>query len=378
MLTLAACATPAPVAAPEPGSLIPVSLADQPGWTSDDAAAALAGFRAGCASLQGAPGQTFLGGQGIAAAQGGRAAQWLGVCAAAARLPPGDQVAARSFFETAFNAYRIAGDASFTGYYDPEFPASVARSSAFPVPVYGRPLDLAMGPPPADPRMPRAVGRYAGGVLVPYFTRAQIMDGAMGAAARPLAWLQNPVDLLVLQIQGSGRLRLPDGRLLRLAFDGKNGRPYTPVGRVLIAQGALAPDQVSLQSIRDWLLAHPAQAPGVIARNESFVFFRLIADPAAAQAGPVGAMGVALTPGRSAAVDRAFLPLGAPVFADTIDPQDGSPWQHLLVAQDLGSAVGGAARADIFFGSGADAQSRAGRLHAGGSMTLLLPKPAPP
>ena len=175
-------------------------------------------------------------------------------------------------------------------------------------------------------------------------------------------------------MQGAARLSLAEGGTLRLAFDGRNGRPYTPIGRVLTEQGAIPPDQVSMQSIRAWLDAHPAQARAVMDRNESYVFFRAVSDTDPTL-GPIGAMGVALTAGRSAAVDRGFVPLGGPVFVDSTVP-DGRVWQHLVLAQDLGSAIVGQARLDVFLGSGEAAGAWAGRMHQAGRLWLLLPAAA--
>ncbi len=196
----------------------------------------------------------------------------------------------------------------------------------------------------------------------------------MGAAARPLVWLASPIDLFFLQIQGAGRVRLADGTLVRLGYDGKNGRPYTPIGRLLVARHALAPEAVSMQSIRAWLAANPAQANAVMNSNEDYVFFRVLPD-ASPQSGPPGALGVPLQAGRSAAVDRHAIPLGAPVFLDTTDPMTGAPWRRLLLAQDVGSDIVGAARTDVFFGTGDAAEAAAGRMHAAGVDYVLLPRP---
>jgi membrane-bound lytic murein transglycosylase A len=217
-----------------------------------------------------------------------------------------------------------------------------------------------------------SLGRLDGASVVPYWTRSEIEAGAMGTEAKPIAYLADPVDLFFAQIQGSALVQLREGGLLHLVFDGRNGRPYTPIGRILIAQGALKPDQVSLQTIRAWLGAHPAQAKAVMDGNESYIFFRDAGDDNA-EVGPPGALGVDLTPGRSAAVDKTFLPLGMPLFVDSTVP-DGRAWRHLVLAQDLGSAIEGPARVDIYLGSGTQAADWAGKMQQPGTIWLLLPK----
>jgi len=217
------------------------------------------------------------------------------------------------------------------------------------------------------------LGRRANGVFVPYYSRAEIEAGAARDQTRVLLWLASPVDLFFAQIQGAALVRLADGDLVRLAFDARNGRAYTPIGKILAEQGEIPPDQVSMQSVRAWLDAHPDRAPAVMDRNESYVFFRFAGDADTAF-GPPGALGVYLTAGRSAAVDKRYLPLAAPIFVDSTIP-DGRLWRHLVLAQDLGSAIEGPARLDIFFGTGAPAAAWAGSMRQGGTVYLLLPRP---
>ena len=171
-----------------------------------------------------------------------------------------------------------------------------------------------------------------------------------------LAWLADLADAFFLQIQGSGRIRLPDGEVMRVGYAGKNGRPYVSIGRLLVDRGEMTLPEVSMQSIRAWLASHPDQAAGLMRQNPSYVFFREFFDVAADQ-GPIGALGVPLTPGRSLAVDRRFVPLGSPVFIDTTDPVDGLAMRRLMLAQDTGGAIRGALRGDVFFGWGPDALS---------------------
>ncbi len=211
------------------------------------------------------------------------------------------------------------------------------------------------------------------GTLIPYFDRSEIEHGALSGKRAELLYLADPVDAFFLQIQGSGRVTLPTGAVVRVTYSGQNGRPYVPIGRVLSASGDIAPADVSMQSIRAWLNAHPDRAASVMDQNPSYVFFRELpnSDP---NEGPPGALGAALTPGRSIAVDRAFIPLGAPVWIATTDPLDGSALERLMVAQDLGGAIRGPVRADLFFGWDAAAAERAGKMRQTGREFVLLPK----
>jgi membrane-bound lytic murein transglycosylase A len=358
------------LAAPAQPRLANAAFRQMPGWAADHVDELMPALRLQCRRFALLPVDTALGGEGLAQRYGGRAGQWADACAALRALPEGADL--HRFFETWFAPYRVGGDALVTGYFEPVIPGALAQGGRYQVPVLARPADLVQGGP-ADAQGRPGLGRLVDGHVVPYFSRAEIEAGALGGAARPIAWLESPVDLLFAQIQGSARVQLAEGGVLRLAFDGRNGRPYTPVGRVLEQMGAMTPDQVTMQSIRAWLEAHPAQAKAVMDRNESYVFFKVGAadDPSL---GPVGAMGVALTPGRSAAVDRAFLPLGSPMFVDSSLP-DGRAWRHLVLAQDLGSAISGRARVDVFWGVGPAAASWAGRMRQAGEVWLLLPRP---
>ena len=361
---------------PAQDALQPVAFAKVPGWQADTLAQTLPALRAGCRRLAQLPVDTDVGGAGLAAQAGGKAGQWAQPCLAANALTPGDEPSARRFYETWFQPYRINAPALFTGYYEPEVRGALSQGGAYQTPLLARPADLVQSPSLSDdPHGPPVVGRLQSGRLVPYWTRAEIVAGRIGPAARPLFWLADPIDLFFLQLQGAGRIRMPDGAVVRVAYDGKNGRPYTPIGRVLVAQHALAPEAVTMQSIRAWLTAHPAQAPGVMNANEDYVFFRALTGDDTGM-GPPGALGVKLSAGRSAAVDRHSIPLGAPIFADTLDPLSGKPWQRLLLAQDTGSDITGAARTDIFFGAGDLAEQEAGRLHAAGTEFVLLPRVA--
>jgi len=362
-------------ALPEPLVLESVRFDQIPGWRADRLEASISGIRAECHRLALLPPDAALGGKGLSAQYGGKAGQWAATCAAALQLTANDLAGIRSFYESRFQPYRVQAAGLFTGYYEPEVEGALSQGQGFTVPLLARPAGLVQMPAPAhDPGAPHEVGRLSGGKLVPYWTRAEIEAGAIGSAARPLLWLRRAADLFFLQVQGSGRVRLPDGSVIRVGYDGKNGRTYTPIGGVLVAANALAPADVSMQTIKAWLAAHPAEAKAVMDRNEDYVFFRLL-QKTDSSLGPPGALGVDLAAERSVAVDPHYLPLAAPVFLDTKDPLTGAGWQHLALAQDFGTDIIGPARADIFFGFGALAEQEAGHMHQPGTLYLLLPRP---
>ena len=367
---VAGCVAPPP----QNAGLVEVGFDQLPGWQADHVEEAWPALVLECRRLALLPVDTALGGRGLTQTYGGRAGVWLPVCQAARAVDSGDAGAIRRFFEASFQPYRVAQPGLFTGYYEPEVEGALVQGGAYQTPVLARPTDLVQAPAPDDPHGAPRVGRVEGGALVPYWTRADIMAGR-ATAARPLLWLADPVDLFFLQVQGSGRVRLPDGALVRLGYDGKNGRPYTPIGRVLEQQQALASDAVTMQSVRGWLTSHPGQAAAVMDRNEDYVFFRVLGG-AVDRLGPPGALGVELLPGRTAAVDRAAVPLGTPIFLDTTDPVTGQAWRRLLLAQDVGSDIVGAWRADVFLGAGALAERQAGEMHQAGVEYVLVPRPS--
>jgi membrane-bound lytic murein transglycosylase A len=375
--SLCACTQLQPAATTPPATLTlaAVEFSNIPGWQTDNVAAVLQSLKSQCRRFAHMPAETMLGGEGLAATYGGRAGQWGATCRAAADLRQGDDAAVRAFLSQRFQPYRIDTPALVTGYFEPEVLGSLRPAPGFNTPLLARPADLVQTPPAAsDPLAAPVIGRRDAGHIVPYWTRADIEAGALGKDARPLFWLRSAADLFFLQVQGSGRIRLPDGSVLRVTYDGRNGRPYTPIGRILVADNALAPADVSMQTIRAWLDAHPDRAKQVMDRNEDFVFFRLVRNPDS-DFGPPGALGVDLAPGRSAAVDRHFIPLGAPLFVDTTDPVSHAAWRRLVLAQDIGTDIVGPARVDLFLGSGVVAEQTAGLMRQAGTEYLFLPRP---
>ena len=362
-------------------TLAPVAFSALPGWRDDHLAEALPAFALGCQQLALSPPDQTLGGSGTAATLGGQAGLWTSVCAAARAVPPGDEAAARAFFEGHLQAYAVGNNGQtqglFTGYYEPQIDGSRSRSGRYQTALLSRPVDLVqadLGTFADDLKGRRISGRVENGALVPYYSRAEIEGGALARRRLDLLYVADPIDAFVLQIQGSGRIQLPNGRVARVTYDGQNGRTYVAIGKVLSDRGDIPPDQVSMQSIRAWLNAHPDQAAQMMDQNPSFVFFREISNIPADE-GPPGAMGVPLTPERSIAVDRGFLPLGAPVWIDTTDPVTKQPLRRLMIAQDLGGAIKGPVRADVFWGWGSDAENKAGLMRQQGTDYVLLPKP---
>jgi len=354
-------------------ALQPVAFDEIPGWRADDVSAALPALIRSCGRLNGQPENRPVGpGGGLA----GTVADWQPVCGALARVPTGDDAALRRALEELFTPFRTLGDGkdhgTFTGYYEAELDGALFPGAGYDVPLYGRPDDLItvnLGRFRADLAGERIVGRVAEGELVPYYTRAEIDAGALDGRNLELLWASDPVDVFFLHVQGSGRVRLPDGGTRRIGFAATNGLDFYAIGRALLEEGDISRGQASMQAIRDWLRGHPARAAEVMRRNARYVFFRWIDGD-----GPIGSQGVALTPGRSLAVDPAFLPLGVPVFLDTAWPGSDRPLRRLMVAQDTGGAIKGPIRGDVFWGTGEEALAQAGRMKQDGRLYLLLPK----
>ena len=322
--------------------------------TEAGAARALVAFRSTCPSLQR---RTDISGLT-------RGGDWQPACAAATAVRQGE---ARAFFAQYFEAVQVGdGKAFATGYYEPEIAGSRDRRPGYDVPVYARPNDLVevdLGLFSDTLKGRRIRGHVVGQNFVPFDDRTAIEQGSLNGRAPIIAWAADAIDLFFLQVQGSGRLRLPDGGVMRIGYDSQNGRDYTGIGALMKKRGLLAPGQSSLQGLSGWLHDHPAEGVGIMRENKSYVFFREQSGPA------LGALGLPVTGGVSAAADPHFIPLGAPVLL-SMDRTDAS---RLWVAQDTGGAIKGANRIDTFWGAGADAEATAGGMAARGTAFLLLP-----
>ena len=358
-------ATVPPAAAPFSRVLQPANWTDLPGWKEDDLAAAWPAFMASC--------------RGVASRPHG--ASWKRVCDLARTADGKAGNDPRRFFETQLKPYAIqAADGNagglVTGYYEPLLRGSRTRTKGFEQPVRGVPEDLltidlsALFPELKDKRVR---GRLEGNKVVPYWSRAEIAARGDRLPSRTLLYVDDAVELFFLQVQGSGRVSLPDGTLARLNYADQNGYPYQSIGRVLVDRGELKLEEASMQGIQAWARANPGRLQELLNANPSYVFFREVPN---SKEGPVGALGVPLTAERSIAVDPRSVPLGAPVFLATTRPNSSKPLNRLVLAQDTGGAIKGAVRADFFWGFGKEAGEQAGRMKQSGRMWVLLPPEA--
>jgi len=395
-LSLVACATappanppvagsapPAPASVPMPPAPAPVASVPAvpltlryervpfdslPGWREDDAAAALQAFLAGCVALKNKP-------------------DWQSVCERALAPPLRGPGAARQFFESQFEPWRVAYDDEtgrrsetglITGYYEPVLRGARKPGGGYNTPLYGVPDDLlTIELSDLYPQLKgeRVRGRVQGRKVVPYPERA-VIDTNPALRGKELVWVDDPLDAFLLQVQGSGRVQLPDGQVIRVAYGDQNGQPYKAIARYLVQKGELTVEQATVPGLRQWLAAHPQRLQEVLNSNPSVVFFReeKLVD---ARLGPKGALGVPLTAGRSVAIDPRNLPLGAPLFLATREPGGGAALQRLVMAQDTGGAIRGVVRADLFWGLGTQAGERAGNMREPGRLWLLWPKGQP-
>jgi membrane-bound lytic murein transglycosylase A len=372
---------PAPIG-PAPGfELRVINFTQLEGWRNGNYEPALQAFRRSCAALLNRAADASLGGAGYA----GTVVDWEPACRQAAATQPSTADGVRAFFEAAFVPYRIVqADAKglFTGYYEPELSGSRIRHGPYQTPLYGVPPDLVRNDMGIfrDTMIGRMMMRMMEmGMMmrfVPYPDRAEIERD--GVPATPLFYVDDPVAAFFLQIQGSGRVMLDDGTWVRAAYAAQNGQPYTPIGAILLERGELTREEISAQSIRDWLIAHPQEAREVMNANASYVFFteQPLGDP---KLGAIGAEGVPLTPEASLAVDRSVHALGVPIWleGEAPDPDPAKPdrpLNSLVIAQDTGGAIKGVVRGDLYWGYGAAAGAIAGRMKHQGRMSVLLPR----
>jgi len=352
---------PAPPSAPAVSDAVEAGVRPGPAVSAlpidpTRAGAALAAFRTSCAALLKREDRSGL----------TRNADWKPACDAANGWPQGQAV---GFFDRYFETARIGEGKLFaTGYFEPEIQGSQQPRLGYDIPIYGLPDDLVtadLGQFAPDLKGRTIRGRVQNGKLVPYPDRGAIEDGAVRGKAPVIGYAADPIAFFFLQIQGSGRVRLPDGQVMRIGYAGQNGQPYTGIGRWMIDHGLITRDQGSMQGIVAWLKAHPDQADMVMRQDRSYVFFKTLTGP-----GPIGAMGVPVTAHVSVAADPAFTPLGAPVWLSA----DRTDAAGLWVAQDTGGAIKGPNRFDTFWGAGDEAARIAGGMSARGLAWLLLPK----
>ncbi len=349
---------PPPIVKVEP--LLPVGWNQIDGWVLDRPTAAFKAFQKSCRVI-------------------GKRKQWQQVCSEAGALTPVDDLTTREYFERYFQPYQVrnedgSSEGLITGYYGPELLGSRVQTNEYKYPLYSQPdnmliIDL-------DDLYPelgkyRLRGRIIGNRVVPFYDRAEIDNGGNPLFGQELFWVKDPVDLFFLHIQGSGRIRLPDGERVMVNYANQNGHPYRSIGKLLLDRKAMTRDQMSMQNIRRWVKENPEAGQRLLAENPSYVFFRELS---AEFTSPPGALGVPLTALRSLAVDPHTIPLGAPVFLSTTFPGSNDPLQQLMVAQDTGGAIKGQVRADFFWGMGNDAGKIAGRMKQDGRLWVLLPK----
>lgn len=356
-------------------ALEPVPFSQLPGWEADDHLAAFRAF------VRSAP---ALGRASAAASGKTKSADALLIEAAERATSRAEGVttaaAAKAFFEEEFTPHRVVhkgAEGLLTGYYEPVLSGSRTPGGPFRIPVYRRPPDL------VNLVREEERGALAEGLtharktlegIEPYATRAEIENGALDGQGLELVWLTDPVDTFFMHIQGSGRIRLPDGETIRITYDGKNGHPYTSVGRYLIDTGVFEPGDITLDSLKVWLGEDADRGRQVMQENRSFVFFRELANE---DDGPLGAIEIPLSAGRSLAVDTAFHAMGTPIYISvpTLKPWGGPEgFERLMIAQDVGSAIRGPERGDIYFGSGDEAGRLAGATKHPGRFFVLLPR----
>ncbi|MCC7547354.1 MAG: MltA domain-containing protein [Burkholderiales bacterium] len=362
--------TPAPVViSPVPGTgtpaidlsrLSPASFAALPDWPRDRPHEALAAFLRGCDKLR-------------------MQTAWRAACEQAVQVDARDPAAARAFFETQFEPFALGNadgtmEGTITGYYEPLLRGSRSRAGSYRHPIHQPPpdmltVDLTGAHPDLQGR--RLRGRLDGRRVVAYHTRADIEAGKAPLHGREIVWIDDPVDVFFLHVQGSGRVMLDDGRTIRVSYADQNGHAYVSVGRLLVERGELTLDQASMQGIRAWGERNPGRLEALLQENPSYVFFRELSADAD---GPPGSLGVELTAGRSLAVDPRAIPLGAPVFLSTTEPNSTVPLNRLMIAQDTGGAIKGSVRGDFYWGSGDEAGRQAGRMRQSGRMWILLPR----
>jgi membrane-bound lytic murein transglycosylase A len=355
--------------------LEPIEFTALPGWKSDVLTEGLSAYLKSCPVLAKRAPEEKLG----YLAEHGTMGDLQQICEAARGLNTRSTAELQFFFERMFRPFLVKDNlqakGKFTGYFEPLLRGSWRPDARYRYPVYARPRDVVvveLGMFDPDRQGEQLAGRLVDNRLLPYYDRREIAAGALRGRQLELLWVDSAIDLFFLHVQGSGRILLPDGSHVRLAFSGRNGHRYTSIGRELVAQGIMKVEDVNLPSLRAWMTANPLAAEQLMQKNRSYIFFRVEKAEVVK-----GAMGVPLTAGRSIAVDPKFVPLGLPLWlttADPLDPTNKTPLTRMLVAQDTGSAIKGVIRGDVFWGFGPEAERRAGLMNETGSYYLLLPR----
>jgi len=351
--------TPTPPVAGIAGALRQASWQDLPEWQEENPGQAWEAMLTSCRALA-------------------KQDAWREVCAAAEIIKEPDRESARRFFELHLTPFQLTNadggeEGLVTGYYEPLLKGSRKRSARYRFPVFGVPDDmLVLDLTDVYPELKgmRLRGRLDGRRIVPYYDRAQIEQGHGALAGKEIVWVEDPIELFFLQIQGSGRVTLDSGETMRVGYADQNGHPYRSIGRLLVERGELPLERASMQGIQAWARRNPEKLSELLNYNASYVFFR---EMPSTLPGPLGALGVPLTARRSVAVDARFVPLGAPVYLATTWPLSSRPLNRLMFAQDTGGAIRGAVRADFFWGFGEDAAREAGRMKQPLRMWVLLP-----
>jgi membrane-bound lytic murein transglycosylase A len=372
MSVIAACAPLQKI--PDQLTLQPVSFATLPGWQQDNVAAAIVPLQKSCAVIaKHKPDRALMVADKVMVTSG----DFQAVCSKLKNAKLSDVTAARGFFEQNFTPYRAGNrgnsDGLFTGYYEPSLRGSLHRHGKYQTPLYARPTDLVqvnLGDFSEELKGKRIAGRVEGTALKPYPDRAAITQHGLKQKAKVLLWVDDPVDAFFLEVQGSGRVTLDNGKIIHVGYAAQNGRTYVAIGKAMRERGLFASDEkITMQKIRAWLAANPDQARAIMNLNPSYVFFQNNK-----AGGPLGAQNVPLTPLRSIAVDPAFVAYGTPLWLDVMHPtQTDQRIQTLLVGQDTGGAIKGPVRGDLFWGYGADAETNAGVMQSRGVYYLLLP-----
>lgn len=358
---------------PEKAIFKPAAFNSLHGWDTDSVAHSLAAFQKSCERTLKRPDDANFSRHAFT----GKVSDWKSICHNVMTMDTADHDAARNFYTQNFNLYKVETaskkDGLFTGYYEPSLKGSFVKTEKYNTPLYKRPADLVivdLGDFREELRGQRIAGRVVDARLKPYENRKQIDDGSLDGKDLEIVWVDDEVDAFFLHIQGSGIIEMEDGKQIRVGYDGQNGHPYHAIGKTLIEKGELKKEDVSLQTIKEWLLNNHDKAKDLLQLNPSYVFFRVLEEN-----GSLGGEGVVLTAGRSLAVDYTLLPYGTPMFIRFENPLDTKQMlSHVMIAQDTGGAIRGAIRGDVFWGHGEKAEELAGKMKSKGEAWMMLPK----